>query len=115
MNQIFYRLCITFVAVTFCTTAIAQSPTIPRDTTRKPNATPNATANQGPKPYKEVITDKAITRRGMFIVHKVDEKYYFELPNKLLGRDILVVNRVSKSSIESQKALYGYAGDQIGT
>lgn len=115
MTQIFYRLCIIIVAVSFCAAAIAQPSTMPRDTTRKPNGTPNASANHEPKPYKEVITDKAITRKGMFTVHKVDDKYYFELPTNLLGRDILVVNRVAKSSIESPKAFYGYAGDQIAS
>ena len=75
---------------------------------------PGATAPKaGPKPYKEVITDKAMTRRGMLTVHKVDDKYYFELPNKIIGRDILVINRISKSSIESPKGFGGYAGDEI--
>jgi hypothetical protein len=72
-------------------------------------------AKPGPKPYKDVITDKAKTSRGLFIVHKLDDKYYFELPAKLLGRDILVVNRVSKSSVESPKQFNGYAGDEIGS
>jgi len=71
-------------------------------------------ARSGPKPYKEVITDKAITRKGLFTVHKVDDRYYFEITDKMLGRDILYVNRVSKSSIQTNKSFYGYAGDQIG-
>jgi hypothetical protein len=73
-----------------------------------------AVPKTGPKPYKEVITDKAKTSRGFFTVHKIEDKYYFEVPPKLLGRDILIINRVSKSSIESQKGFYGYAGDKIG-
>src|SRR4051812_27554018 len=84
-----------------------------RDSARTNNF-PNAGQRpSGPRPYKEVITDKAITRRGMFTIHKVDDRYYFELPMRTLGRDILVVNRVSKSSVESPKGFYGYAGDQI--
>ena len=67
----------------------------------------------GPKPYKEVITSKAITSQGFFKTLKVDDKYYFEIEPKLLGRDILALNRISKSSIESVKGFYGYAGDQI--
>src|SRR6188472_3844906 len=47
----------------------------------------------GPKPYKEVITDKAITRNGLFIVHKNEEKWFFEIRDSILGKDILVVNR----------------------
>jgi hypothetical protein len=68
----------------------------------------------GPKPYKEVITDKAKTVKGMFTVHNVDDRYFFEIPPSLFGKDILVVNRVSKSSVETPKTFSGYAGDQIG-
>jgi hypothetical protein len=63
----------------------------------------------GVRPYREVITDKAVTRNGFFKVHKVDDKYYFEIPNDILGRDILVVNRLSQT-----QAGTGYGGDQIG-
>ncbi len=52
--------------------------------------------NDGPKPYKDVITDKAITQKGLFTVHKVDEKYYFEIPDTLLKREILAVVRFVK-------------------
>src|SRR5206468_8662979 len=62
-----------------------------------------------PRPYKEVITDKAVTRTGFFKVHKVDDKYFFEIPDDILGRDILVVNRISKTQVG-----VGYSGDQIG-
>jgi hypothetical protein len=68
----------------------------------------------GPKPYKEVITDKARTTKGLFTVHKVEDRFFFEISPKMFGRDILVVNRVSKSSVESPKTFGGYAGDQIG-
>jgi hypothetical protein len=30
------------------------------------------------------------------MVHKVDKKYYFEIPNKLLDKDMLLVSRLSK-------------------
>ena len=32
------------------------------------------TPHQGPKPYKEVITDKAVSHPGLFTVHKVEDK-----------------------------------------
>ena len=99
-----------------CFSGIAQIPTTPAAIPPfVPGAAGAATPPKAvPKPYREVITDKAVTRRGMFIVHRVEDKYYFELPVKLMGRDILVVNRVSKSSIESPKQFNGYAGDEIG-
>jgi hypothetical protein len=67
----------------------------------------------GPKAFKDVITDKAKTDEGLFRVHRQDEKWYFEIPDSLLGRDIMVVNRITKSSINSPKSFGGYAGDQI--
>ncbi|MCC3151509.1 zinc-dependent metalloprotease [Hymenobacter sp. BT770] len=74
----------------------------------------NATQKSQPKPYKTVITDKAITRAGFFKVHKVDDKYFFELADSVMGREILVVNRISKAGAEV-RAASGYAGDQIGS
>ena len=74
----------------------------------------NATPKSQPKPYKTVITDKALTKAGFFKVHKVDDKYFFELADSVMGREILVVNRISKAGAEVRAAA-GYAGDQIGS
>ncbi len=49
-----------------------------------------------PKPYKEVITDKAVSKKGLFTVHKIEDKFYFEIPDSILGREILAVTRYSK-------------------
>jgi hypothetical protein len=100
----FTLLVMAFVAVNM---SFAQQ----RDTTRTGSGNP--TRPTGPRPYKEIITDKAKTDDGLFKVHKVDDKYYFEISDSLLGRDIMVVNRVTKSSINSAKGFGGYAGDQI--
>jgi hypothetical protein len=53
---------------------------------------------QGPKPYKDIITDKAITHTGLFTVHKIDEKYYFEIPDSMLGREFMAITRFSKTA-----------------
>src|ERR1700743_3544315 len=53
---------------------------------------------QGPKPYKEVITDKAVSHTGLFTVHKVDDKWYFEIPDSILGRDIFVSTRYGNTA-----------------
>lgn len=69
------------------------------------------------KPYSQVITDKAVTKKGLFTVHKVDTKYYFEIPDSLFDKDILVVNRIEKAATEQHGLfnLMGYGGDAIGT
>ena len=67
-----------------------------------------------PKPYNEVITAKAKTQKGFFYVHKVDDKYYFEIPDSLLYRDLLIVNRISAAAAELRVQHTTYAGDEIG-
>jgi hypothetical protein len=104
--------------------SMAQRPSRP---TTPPGETPTQTGspsgmpvigagprNTGPKPYSEVITSKAKTTKGLFTVHFVDDKYYFEIPDSVLNREILVVNRISKSAAGSRAGFLGYAGDQIG-
>ena len=56
-----------------------------------------AAAKPGIKPYKDVITAKATTDNGLFKVHRVDGKYYYEIPDSLFDREMLVVTRYSKS------------------
>jgi len=86
------------------------------DTTQRPAFPGGATqrAPARPRPYSSVITDKATTRNGLFKVHKVDDHYYFEIPDSVLNRDILVVARIAKAGAEVRVA-DGYAGDQIGS
>ena len=89
-------------------------PTTKKDTSAKVAGPLSAMGSKSaPKPYTSVITGKAITKKGMIISHKVDEKYYFEIADSTLGREILVVNRISKAGAEVRAAA-GYAGDQIG-
>ena len=42
------------------------------------------------KTYSDIITEKAVTDPGLFDVHKVDEKYYYEINDSLLDRDMLL-------------------------
>ncbi len=48
------------------------------------------------KPYDQVVTNEAITDEGLFTVHLVGEKYYFEIPLTHLNTDMLLVSRFSK-------------------
>lgn len=77
-----------------------KKPEEPAKTTPPPTtaAKPAEAPKTGPKPYKEVITDKAKTSKGLITVHKIDEKYFFEIADSLLGRDIMTVTRYSKTA-----------------
>lgn len=66
-----------------------------------PLATPGAPADEVPadsgtpeeehplQPYDEVITSKAETQKGLFDGHHVGNKYYLEIPQRALGKDML--------------------------
>jgi len=112
MQLSFSRIFLLFVTVFISATVMAQPPTGTRpDSTRR---TPPSTTN-GPKPYKEVITSKAVSDGGLFWVHKLEDKYFFEIPDSLFNREILVVNRISKASAGMRTGgFFGYGGDQIG-
>ncbi|MEE9440143.1 MAG: zinc-dependent metalloprotease [Saprospiraceae bacterium] len=47
------------------------------------------------KPYDKVITKNAISEAGLFAVHKVVDKFYFEIADSLLEEEILVTSRIS--------------------
>jgi hypothetical protein len=71
-----------------------------------PGTTPPAGPKTGPRPYKEIITDKAITQKGLFTVHQVDDKFYFEIPDNILRREIMAVTRFASVPANSG-ATYG--------
>ncbi len=50
-----------------------------------------------PKPYKKVIDPTAVTQKGLIDVHKVADKYLFEIPEALIGKEIMTTTRYSKT------------------
>jgi hypothetical protein len=53
---------------------------------------------KGPKPYKEVVDSTAVSQKGMITVHKMDDKFLFEIPDSLFEREIMSITRFSKTS-----------------
>ncbi len=88
-----------------------QTPANP--STKKPanNTTPAtpSTLKSSPKPYKDVITDKAVTQYGLFTVHKVEDKWYFEIRDSLFNREILAITRYNKAPAGSRS----YGGEKV--
>ncbi|MFS4468485.1 zinc-dependent metalloprotease [Maribacter sp. 2210JD10-5] len=62
------------------------------------------------KPYNKVITKDAKTDTGLFDVHIVDDKYYYEIPDSLFNREMLMVSRISKTASK-----IGFGGGKINT
>ena len=59
---------------------------------------------KSPNAYEKLTGTGAIARRGMFNVYQKQNDYYFEVPVKLLGRDMLVVNKLQRVPAELNEA-----------
>ena len=51
-----------------------------------------------PRRYTDVVTKDAKSSRGMLIYHRVKDRHLFEIPEKLLGRDLLWSAEISQAS-----------------
>ena len=49
----------------------------------------------GIRPYREVITARAETDPGLFDVHQVEGRWYYEIPDPLLGREMAMLSRMA--------------------
>ncbi len=101
------------LVVCIATALCAQDPP-PSDT---PETPPAAAAPQGgggrgatpgPQPYERVITKDAKTSTGVFIVHEIRERYYYEIPKAELGPEFLLNVRIAKTTVGA-----GYGGDEV--
>jgi hypothetical protein len=61
-----------------------------------------------PRPYDEVVTPDAVSRPGMFTVHRVGRTLLFEIPRDQLGKDELLVTEIAKTVHGS-----GYGGQAV--
>ena len=60
--------------------------------------------------YDKVITKEAITDKGLFDVHRIDAKYFYEIPDSLFNKEMLMVSRISKTA-----SGIGFGGGKINT
>jgi len=62
-----------------------------------------------PRPYERVITKEAKSDEGIFTIHTIKEKVYYEIPKNELGREFLWVSQIAKTTIG-----VGYGGQAAG-
>ena len=53
-------------------------------------------ASGEPQAYDKVITKDAKTKTGLFTVHEIKEKYYYEIPKTELNKELLFVTQIAK-------------------
>ena len=67
-----------------------------------------AAAVPDPQPYERVITKDAKTTKGLFTVHQIKERYYYEIPKSELGKEFLWNAQIAKTAMGT-----GYGGGQL--
>jgi len=84
-------------------TSPASPGTGPAAPSQAPTGGPGGGAPGGPaaapRPYRQVITDRARSDSGLFLVHQVGERWYYEIPVAMYDKEMLLVTRTSKVNL----------------
>jgi hypothetical protein len=67
-------------------------------------------ASQEPQPYEKVITKHAISAKGIFTVHQVKDKFYYEIPYREFEEQFLWNTQIAKTTLG-----VGYGGQQLSS
>jgi len=71
---------------------------------------PGGAASQDPQPYEKVITKDAKTKAGIFKVHQVKDKFFYEIPKSEMGKEFLWVSQIQRTTNG-----VGYGGQALGS
>ncbi|HVL66071.1 MAG TPA: zinc-dependent metalloprotease [Vicinamibacterales bacterium] len=110
------------------TLALAPFAVVAQDPGEGPPLLPRAAADQDPqdppagagrggqqgrepviRPYDRVITKEAKSDEGIFTVHRIGDRLYYEIPKDTLGREFLWVSQIAKTTLGA-----GYGGQAAG-
>ena len=89
--------------------SFAQDP--PPAQERRRRAAGAAAARREPeiRPYDRVITKEAKSDDGIFTVHRIKDRLYYEIPKSQLGKEFLWVSQIAKTTLGA-----GYGGQAAG-
>src|SRR5690625_4010507 len=78
-----------------CSTSKSVADADPQPTAR--SGGPNSSDN-GIKPFSDVIKSSFEKDEGLFTVYKDGNTYYYEIPDSLTGREMLMVSRIARTA-----------------
>ena len=115
LNFFLYTTATVAVIISSCATKKeAQTVTVKTTST---SAGSTATATVGPdkkegiKKFSDLIPPKTKVNKGLFNTYKVDGKYYYEIPDSLIGREMLVITRLAKTPADIKVPYNQYGGE----
>ncbi|HLH44674.1 MAG TPA: zinc-dependent metalloprotease [Bryobacteraceae bacterium] len=110
-----YRFLVSLLLSTCAATALrAQEPAEPPPAAASASpalpAGRGAAANAEPQPYEKVITKDAKSKTGVFTVHEIKDKYYYEIPKDQLNKEFLWNTQIAKTTLGA-----GYGGQELAS
>jgi len=82
-----------------------------REASAGPETNGGEAAEEGAiQPYGDVITAKAVSDSGLFLVHKIDDSYFYEIPDSMLEKEMLLVSRIARAQND-----LAYGGEKMNT
>ncbi len=92
-NRNFYLLFVLSLSIIISSCSGAKNTSSSSTSNSQRSARP--VAKEGIKPFKDVIKTSAETDEGLFTIYQQEGDIFFEIPNELLGREMLLVTRVA--------------------
>ena len=108
MRGIVPKVLLTAACLVMLLPAMAQDPT-PEPGPAGPGGAQRPGATQDPQPYDRVITKDAKSKKGIFTVHQIRDRYYYEIPKEELGKDFLWVTQIASTTLG-----VGHGGQALG-
>lgn len=106
----FARTCFVLLCAVGCigSSARAQDPAVPPTPQDRPTL-PFPSREPEIKPYDKVITKDAKSDPGVFTVHRIKDKIYYEIPRREQGKEFLWVSQLARTTLG-----VGYGGQALG-
>ena len=99
LKQVMTKILVVLFVIGFVADTQAQKKSKKKKKGKTEAVAPKPTPKKGEiLPYNKVITKDAKTDEGLFKVHQIDEKYFYEIPDSLLEREMLMVTRIAKTA-----------------
>jgi hypothetical protein len=111
MSRIAFKILFCLCLLALVPVAFAQDPTPePPAAGGAPGGAQRPTGpSTDPQPYDKVITKDAKTKDGVFKVHQIKDKYFYEIPKAELDKEFLWVAQIAKTTLG-----VGYGGQALG-
>jgi hypothetical protein len=106
------------LVVTFAFATRSEAGSAPQDPQTPPTGAPTGAGQDRPgrpeqpvepKPYERVITKDTKSDEGIFTIHTIKEKVYYEIPKKELNKEFLWVSQIARTTMG-----VGYGGQAAG-